>query len=201
MWAGVGVEQARLFWAVNLPAEIKTKLAFLQSLLRGVSADVKWVEQQNLHLTVKFMGDVDRRKINDIVQAVELAVADSGPISLEFHGTGFFPHSRQPRVIWVGVRGEVDKFRRLHQLVEKNLIAFGFPPESKGFSPHLTVGRVRSPKGVGDLVQSLEAAAQELACFGRVDVTTIELMGSELTRKGPVYSVVAGVKLAGVCSR
>ena len=192
------MEPARLFWAVNLPADIKTNLASLRSLMQGVPADVKWVEQRNLHLTVKFIGEMERGKINDIVQAVKLAVADSGPFSLELHGTGFFPHSRQPRVIWVGVRGEVDKFRRLHQMVEKSLIPLGFPPENKCFSPHLTMGRVRSPKGVGDLVHSLETAAQELACFGRVDVTTIELMESELTRKGPVYSVVAGVKLAGV---
>jgi len=197
MWAGVGVEQVRLFWAVNLPAEIKTRLALLQSLLRGVPAHVKWVEQQNLHLTVKFMGDVNRGKINNIVQAVELAVADSIPISLELGGTGFFPNSRQPRVIWVGVRGAVDEFRRLHQMVEKSLVELGFPLESKVFSPHLTVGRVRSPKGVGDLVKKLETAAQESACFGRVDVTTIDLMESELTRKGPVYSVVAGVPLQG----
>ncbi|HBX22857.1 MAG TPA: RNA 2',3'-cyclic phosphodiesterase [Desulfotomaculum sp.] len=192
------MDQARLFWAVNLPAEIKTKLASLRSLMRGVPVDVKWVEQQNLHLTVKFMGDVDRTKINDTVQAVKLAAAGSGPISLELHGTGFFPHSRQPRVIWVGVRGEVEKFRRLHQLVEKSLIAFGFPPDGKGFSPHLTVGRVRSPKGVGDLVQKILTVTQESACFGRVDVTTIELMESELTRRGPVYSVVDGVTLSGV---
>jgi len=200
VWVGVGVEQFRLFWAINLPTEMKTKLALLQSPLRGMQA-VKWVEQQNLHLTVKFMGDVDRRKINDIVQAVELALADSGSISLELDGTGFFPNSRQPRVIWVGVRGEVDKFLRLHQTVEKSLIALGFPPENKSFSPHLTVGRVRTPNGVGDLINSLETAAQQLACFGRVDVTTIELMKSVLTRKGPVYSVVAGVKLAGVGSK
>ena len=188
------MERTRLFWAVNLPAEIKSKLTSLQSLMQGVPADVKWVEQQNLHLTVKFMGDVDRTKINDLVQAVKMAVADCGPISLELRGTGFFPHSRQPRVIWVGVRGEVDKFRRLHHLVEKSLIALGIPSESKVFSPHLTVGRVRSPKGVGDLVHNLEST-QELNCFGRLDVTTIELMASELTLKGPVYSVVAGVRL------
>jgi len=191
------VEQARLFWAVNLPVELKTKLASLRSPMQGVSTDVKWVEQQNLHLTVKFMGDVERTKINDSVRAVKLAVAGSGPISLELHGTGFFPHARQPRVLWVGVRGEVDKFRRLHQLVEKSLTVLGFPPDSKGFSPHLTVGRVRSPKGIGELVRKLETAAHESTCFGRLDVTTIELMESKLTRKGPVYSVVAGVPLQG----
>ncbi len=193
-----GVEQARLFWAVNLPNDVKLKLAELQVRMRRKSADVKWVEQQNLHLTVKFLGNVGRDRINEVTRAVESAVADSGPIKLELGGTGFFPHQMQPRVIWVGVRGELDKFRRLYRLVEKSLAGIGFPPENRGFSPHLTLGRVRSPKGVDDLARELEATARELACFGRVGVKTVDLMESELTSRGPVYSVLDRVKLAGV---
>lgn len=193
-----GVEQARLFWAVNLPADVKLKLAELQARMQRKTADVKWVEQQNLHLTVKFLGNAGRDRINEIVRAVESAVADSGLIRLELGGTVFFPHKMQPQVIWVGVRGELDKFRRLHHLVEKSLAGIGFPSENRGFSPHLTLGRVRYPRGAGGLARDLEAMARESACFGRVDVKTVDLMESELTSRGPVYSVLARVKLAGV---
>jgi len=189
------VEEARLFWAVNLPADVKLNLAALQARLQKKQADVKWVEQHNLHLTVKFLGQVSLDRTNEIVRAVESALAQHGSIRLELAGTGFFPAGKQPRVIWVGVGGELDKFRRLHRAVEKGLHDLGFPPENRGFSPHLTLGRVRSPQGVGNLVRELETLGREPAHFGRADVNTVELMASTLTARGPIYSVLAKVHL------
>lgn len=189
------MDRARLFWAVSFPEEIKRKLYGLQSRLREVQADVKWVEQQNLHLTVKFLGEVERSGIDDILQTVQGAVAGTGTFTLELAGTGFFPGPRNPRVIWVGVRGQVDKFRHLHQCVDASLAVLGFAPDSRRFSPHLTLGRMRSPRGSDALVNRARQVAEELGSLGTVEVSTIELIASRLTRGGPVYSLLAGVDL------
>lgn len=193
--AGVKVEQARVFWAVNFPGEIKRKLFDFQSRLREVPADVKWVEQQNLHLTVKFLGSLDRGDIDKILQAVEGAAAGTGAFTLELEGAGFFPGPRKPRVVWVGVKGEVEKFRNLHHCVDASLAAVGFDPENRLFSPHLTLGRVRSLRGSEELVCRAQEAAREFGSLGTVEVNTIELMESRLTREGPVYTVLAGISL------
>jgi len=189
------MEQVRLFWAVSLPEEIKRKLAGIQSLLRVVPADVKWVEQQNLHLTVKFMGNVNVDDVSTIIKAVRDAVRGAGAFTLRLGGTGFFPGTKKPRVLWVGVNGEVDKLIHLHEMVETSLSAVGFAPGEGRFTPHLTLGRIRTLKGVGQLVEAISKLDEETRNLGKVDVTTLELIQSKLTRKGPVYSVITSLDL------
>lgn len=192
------VQQKRLFWAINLPDELKRKFFGIQSWLREVPADVKWVEQHNLHLTVKFLGEVDAGLIDDITRAVEESVAGSGEFILEFADIGFFPGPQRPRVIWVGVRGEVQKFRLLHDRVEESMARLGFASEGARFSPHLTLGRLRSPRGARELVSKARAIAGESGVIGRVRVAAVDLVESRLTRTGPLYSVLATLKLLKV---
>lgn len=192
--AGDTVRQLRLFWAVNLPEDIKTGLAMLQSDLSTVPVDIKWVEKHNLHLTVKFLGDVEEARIGEIARVVDEAVHGTGGFELRLSGLGFFPGPRRPRVIWVGVHGEVQKFHRLHRRVEECMTALGWT-DGQNFALHLTLGRLRSPQGSDLLVRRAHGIGSDRENIGGVAVSSIDLMKSRLTSKGPVYQVLASVQL------
>lgn len=184
-------ETYRLFWAVNLPEEMKAVLARLQERLHHPALDAKWVEQQNLHLTLKFLGETAAAKVPALVEAVRERVTGSGPVILEFHGCGTF--GRPPRVLWVGVRGDVPHLRSIHQQVDEACRALGFEPEARSFSPHLTLARLRA--GGRGLPREVAAAAAAVGTLGALRVVSIELMRSRLNPRGPVYSVLASVNL------
>ncbi len=188
------MQQLRLFWAVNLPLGVKMKLAGLQAYLRTSPVDVKWVEQQNLHLTVKFLGDVESSRVSEITRAVNKVAAGTGGFQLELSGIGFFPGTRRPRVIWVGVQGEVHKFRMLHKRVEECLVALGWELDSQSFAPHLTLGRLRTPRSGEVLVNKADDVCANWSAGG-ITVSGIDLMKSQLTPKGPIYRVLESIKL------
>ncbi|TYO97279.1 RNA 2',3'-cyclic phosphodiesterase [Desulfallas thermosapovorans] len=188
------MRQLRLFWAVNLPEDIKAGLAALQSDLRTAPVNVKWVEKHNLHLTVKFLGDVEDARIDEIVRVVDEAVHGTGGFELQLSGLGFFPGPRRPRVIWVGVHGEVQKFHRLYRRVEECMTALGWA-DGQNFAPHLTLGRLRSPQGSDLLVRRAREIGDDRGNIGGLAVSSIDLMKSRLTSRGPVYQLLASVRL------
>ncbi|MDI6711100.1 MAG: RNA 2',3'-cyclic phosphodiesterase [Bacillota bacterium] len=184
-------ETYRLFWAVNLPEDMKAVLARLQDRLRHPALDAKWVEQENLHLTLKFLGETEAATVTALVDAVRERVSGSGSVLLELCRCGTF--GRPPRVLWVGVQGDVPRLRAVHERVEEACRPLGFEPETRGFSPHLTLARLRAA-GRG-LPREVAAAAAAVGSLGTLSVTSIELMRSRLSPRGPVYSVLASVNL------
>ena len=113
------MDKLRLFWAVNLPREIKETLFLAGKRLREADADAKWVEENNLHLTVKFLGDADQVMVERITQSAAHRLKDFGKFSLELKGAGFFPGARSPRVFWAGLGGNVAALAELAMTVEK----------------------------------------------------------------------------------
>jgi len=186
------METYRLFWAVNLPPETKAILVRLQDRLRHPALDAKWVEQENLHLTLKFLGETEAAAVPALVEAVRERLRGSGEAVLELHGCGTF--GRPPRVLWVGVRGDLSRLRSIHKRVDEACRALGFAPEARGFAPHLTLARLRP--GARGLPREVTSAAAEVGFLGALRVTSVELMRSRLTPRGPVYSVLAGVDLS-----
>ena len=174
----------RLFVAVNLPGPLKGRIAGLQRELALTGADVKWVEEENLHLTVKFLGEVAPERLAALEGALARAVPACRAFRLELSGLGTFPPRGVPRVLWVGVGGEVEAFRDLHRAVERSLAALGYPEEDREFRPHLTLGRVRSPRGVDALRHRMAALD---GAYGDLAVGEVALMESRLTPRGPVY--------------
>lgn len=187
------MEELRLFWAVNLPPELKAELGGFQTELKKLSPDAKWVRQENLHLTVKFLGAVGISILSELPRAVAETMSGLAPFRLELAGWGTF--GRPPRVLWVGVHGDVEALREVRVRVEKALVPLGFPAEDKAFSPHLTLARLRSPRNLDPLREQAARLAAARSPWGRFAVDRIDLMQSTLTRQGPVYRVVSTVGL------
>lgn len=194
-------ESIRIFIAIELDDATRRALGSLQSKLKaelGLDA-VRWVAPQNIHLTLKFIGDVDAMRGS--VPALERAVADAGvgiaPFVLRLSGVGAFPNVTRPNNVWVGVQGEVEQAALLAKKIEDACAILGFPPERRPFEPHLTLGRVKRDAGTrerAEIAQMIAAApTREL---GQYRVEQVSLMKSELRPTGSVYSQLAFIKLS-----
>ena len=191
------MEQIRSFIAIELPDELKRALTRLQDLLKpGQPTSVKWVDPYSIHLTLKFLGSISTDMVGKITTALEEAVRGMSPFHLEAGGLGAFPGLKRVQVVWVGVSGEMDKLRQLQQRIESGLVPLGFAPESRPFSPHLTLARLRD-RATPDERQSLGQliAGSSFDTVYTIDVGSIHLMKSQLTREGAIYSRISSVEL------
>lgn len=191
------MEKIRSFIAVELPGDLKKALAELQRQFRSAgNSPVKWVESGNIHLTLKFLGDIDIDSTGKITTALEGASHGFTPFHIEASRLGVFPNMNRIQVIWVGLYGELEKLGQLQKRIEENLKPLGFPPENRPFTPHLTLGRVRDyarPEERQKLGQIIGNAKFD----GKytIDVNAVNLMKSQLTREGPIYTKLAAVNL------
>ena len=187
----------RAFIAVELPAELKRELAELEAQLKKNSPPVvKWVDPNNIHITLKFLGEISEDSIEELMLAIEEAAQGILPFQLEVRGVGAFPNLERPQVLWTGVKGELEKIAQLQERIESNTEQLGFPRESRAFSPHLTLGRVRNEARpnerhrLGKLLTDTSFTATN-----NIDVHAVDLMRSHLTPTGAIYSCVSSVKL------
>jgi 2'-5' RNA ligase len=191
------MEEVRCFIAIELPDGVKRGLRELQAQLKAESsAPVKWVEPENIHLTLKFLGNVAAGRIDGIAQAMKEAVRGTPPFSLEVKELGVFPNPRRVQIVWVGVSGETEKLATLQKRIESGLAKLGFAPENRRFTPHLTLARLRDRatpqerEKLGQLIAETEfAAAQSFS------VDSVKLIKSQLTREGPIYSQLSSAEL------
>jgi 2'-5' RNA ligase len=189
------VEQVRSFVAVELPEDAQDRLAIIQQQLRhGAEQGVKWVDPRGVHLTLKFLGNVPAAKLPEIEQALRVSVPAYLPLRLGLGEVGAFPSVRSPRVIWVGLRGEIDRLAALQDAVERALEPLGFPREGRAFAPHLTLGRARE----GISLEERRRVSESIGNVSRVgdlsfEVVSIVVMRSQLTRKGAIYSPITTI--------
>jgi 2'-5' RNA ligase len=174
----------RLFVAVTLPEELKSRLAALQEQLRPAQADVSWVRPANLHATLKFLGEVEPKRVDRLRPALAEAARGVAPFRIRLGGVGTF--GRPPRVVWAGVGDGAGPLAGLAERVEAALGLVGFPKERRGFSAHLTLGRVRSGKNLERLLQAI--ADVPPGDVGETAVDAIVLMRSELNPAGSIYT-------------
>lgn len=174
----------------------------LSSVLQAVSAleryrhDLKVVAPENIHLTLKFLGNVEDAQAEPILEAIEEACEGVDPFTMTLKGMGTFPPRGPPRVVWIGLEG-ADPLVQIAQALEDSLEDVGFARERRAFSPHVTLARARSPGGARnqELIELVKDNRD--ARFGTQDVQEIRLMRSELRPTGPIYSVVGAVPLGG----
>jgi 2'-5' RNA ligase len=178
----------RCFIAIELPEEVISHLAGLQQSLKKSRADVRWVNINNIHLTLKFLGDIEETSVNSIIRAIRGTCKNHKSINIDIRGIGTFPAGRSPRVLWAGV-GNNGELLHLQKEIDKEMASLGFAPEKRGFSPHLTLGRFRSSRGRDELMATIDMITHD--SFGQFDVRSVYLIKSDLKPSGAVYSRIA----------
>jgi len=190
-------DQIRTFVAVELSEDVRRGAAELIDVLRTASADVKWVEPHNLHLTLKFLDDVPLTQIPQVCTAVARAAAAVEPFLLEVLGAGAFPNADRPRTIWLGTGQGQSQMGQLHASLEEELSALGFRKEHRRFQPHLTLGRVRRP---GPALRRLSDMLWQHRDYkaGTLEVAEVVVFSSRLERTGPIYEALGRSTLGGI---
>jgi 2'-5' RNA ligase len=184
----------RTFIAIDLGKPIRDRLVALQESLDKSATGVKWVEPENLHVTLLFLGEVDQREIIDVCRAVDGAAGTQSAFTLTIAGTGCFPNPRRPRVLWAGVAAGAPEVIALHDAVEQPLLELGcYRREERRYSPHVTLGRIRSERPPDGLEKAL--AKHHAWSAGETTVAEVHVMSSELTPTGPNYTVLSRAKL------
>jgi RNA 2',3'-cyclic 3'-phosphodiesterase len=183
----------RIFVAVPIPAEVRRRLGEIQARLVASGADVKWVPEANFHITMKFLGSVKPQLTGKVSSAVESAVEGVIPFDVRLSGVGAFPKPSRPSVAWVGIASGRDELKSLARNVEDALQRIGFASEAREFSPHVTLGRVRSTWHVENLRDAIDELKEEDA--GSFLVESVAIMKSDLRPSGPLYTALAEFRL------
>lgn len=185
----------RAFFAISLPLEFKEEIARLQDILKKTRAEVKWVRPESVHLTLKFLGQVAEDIIDPLAEAASEKASQTQALSLTLNGTGVFPGPRRPRVAWLGLAGDVGRIIDLQRGLEESAEKFGFAREKRKFSPHLTLGRIRSSKGIKEFITELDRLDPQPLEFMASEVV---LFRSELKPTGAIYTPLKKIPLSGV---
>ena len=186
-------EKIRAFIAIDVPEPVLRAIAKAQDTLRGSGLKIRWVRKEGMHLTLKFLGDIDRDDVEKIRAAMGRATKAFSPVTLRADGLGVFPDLKRPRVVWVGLSGDVEVVRALQRDLESQLNGLGFPKEKRPFKGHLTMGRVKGRLDRAKLSKALQALGE----FRTESFTaqSVVLFQSDLRPDGAVYSRLAEVAL------
>ena len=180
----------RSFFAVDIEDEmIVRRLAEVQGMLANTGADLKLVKPQNIHLTVRFLGNISPPMVDAIYE--EMKQVSFAPFEIELRGLGAFPRLIHPRVVWAGIRKGADQLVKIFGQLEPRLRGLGFKPDTKGFSPHLTIARVRTGRNKAQLIKLVREL--EDYEFGAVKAECLKLKKSVLTPQGPIYTTLREV--------
>jgi 2'-5' RNA ligase len=178
----------RLFLAIPIAPDILKALETGIESLRETRAPVRWVRPEGMHLTVKFLGDTDRKKVGPLIQAVGEVCREVEPFPMSLSGIGAYPNMRRPRVVWAGVEELSGTLMRLAEDVEDACARMGWPREKRKFSPHVTVGRVKGKINISRLAQAVGKMEEEL--WGKQVVESLVLYSSELKPGGAMYEKI-----------
>ena len=184
----------RTFIAVDLTKPIRDRAVALQRLLARSGAEVNWVEPENLHVTLLFLGEVEDREAGRICRIASESTKQLPAFTMTIEGIGCFPNSRRPRIIWLGVGEGAAALINLHDELELPLAELGYRREERRYTPHVTLGRVKSEHSTQKLTDEL--GTQGGWQGGATTVREISVMASELTSRGPVYTVLGHVALS-----
>jgi 2'-5' RNA ligase len=189
------MQTIRSFIAIPIPAPLRKAAAGLVGRLAAERDGIKWVPTENLHVTLKFLGDVDNRQIPEVCRIVRACVEPTPAFSLIFRGAGAFPHPEKPRVVYAAVSEGGEPLQHIVARLETALADLGFKPEPRDYVPHMTLGRTRggSRRGSSELGQRILAQADKP--LGSMVVDRVLVMASFLDNAGPTYQTMDTIEL------
>jgi 2'-5' RNA ligase len=185
----------RLFIALNLPKNERARVYRASAALRDAKLPIRWIEPDNYHLTLKFLGEVHQDRVTAVEEIVQKVADGTVPFDISLGGFGAFPTIRKPRVVWMGIVASAE-LRCLKQDLEWGLADVGFEAETRAFHPHVTLGRA-DPKFNAGHFRGFDDIIANLTYEGGAQIRTLDLMRSHLSRDGARYSVVTSARLAG----
>jgi len=183
----------RLFTAIHVPDYVKQNADMVRDKLLELSPPIKWVEYENYHLTLKFLGEVEKAKLSRIEEKLFQAGQEAEPFQLALSAPGCFSNRKRPRVLYLGVSGQIDKAMGLGRFVDSHLLELGFEPDKRRRF-HLTLGRFRSDGDNRELFAVLDSLQEDID-QRKFTVNEFFLMESKLSKKGPAYSALKAIKL------
>jgi 2'-5' RNA ligase len=182
------METFRGFIAINIKAT--PTMVELVKEIKQTRADIKLVEPKNIHVTLKFLGEVEVDLIDQIEHIIKDSIKNIQPFIIKLHGIGVFPSRNYIKVIWIGIK-QVQIIESIANDIDEQLFKIGFKKEKRGFSPHLTIGRVKTAKNKESLINVIEKYSE--IEFSKQEVHSIKLIKSDLTQKGPIYTTICDV--------
>ena len=190
------IKNIRAFLAIDPPAVVLENIQAMQNRLKkGIRGVIRWVRPEGIHLTLKFFGDVSARDVEDISEAVAKRTTAVPPFALEVRGMGAFPDATRPRIIWLGITGQMGHLLSLQKDLEEEFSILGFPKEDRPFRAHLTMGRVKVPKGIIGLAAAVDDGGKLTA--GNFTVGEVTLFKSSLSPQGAIYTSLVVFPLQG----
>jgi 2'-5' RNA ligase len=188
-------ETIRAFIAAEISEETRTRMGGLLARLRETGADVKWSRPGSIHLTLRFLGETRAEQVDMIAEAMAEAAGEALPVPVSVEGWGLFPNERRPRVIWLGLKQGGPELSAVFEKLERALLARGLPPADKAFSPHLTLGRVKSGRGLSMALAVMKAEGDRN--FGEYTVDRLVLIRSQLHPAGAIYTPLRESRFKG----
>lgn len=186
----------RAFLAIYPPAVVLENIQALQNRLKkNIQGVIRWGRPEGIHLTLKFFGDISAQDVENISEAIAKRTAAVPPFALEITGLGAFPDATRPRVIWLGITGQLSPLLSLQKDLEAELSLLGFPKEDRLFRAHLTMGRVKVPRGIIGLAPAVEAGGN--LTVGNFTVGEVALFQSSLSPQVAIYTKLAAFPLQG----
>ncbi|HOJ51863.1 MAG TPA: RNA 2',3'-cyclic phosphodiesterase [Syntrophales bacterium] len=182
-----GEKKIRAFLAIDPPEHLRSRLEAAQKTLkRELDGAIRWVSGRSIHLTLKFFGNIEKREIDTISQALSGEIKSVAPLNLTIKSIGVFPHLRRPRVLWLGTGGDAERLAQLALNVGKTLERSGFPREERPFAPHWTLARINELSDMSQLSRLLDKYRDSI--WGEFTAEELILFQSELTPQGAIYT-------------
>ena len=185
----------RAFIAVEIDSPNKQKLSELIALFKKTDTDVKWVNENQMHLTLKFLGNIEEIKVQEVSRALESIIKDFKKFTISFSKIGAFPNINKPRVVWVAIDEGKGTLKLLADKIESRLEKIGFEKEKREFKAHLTLGRVKSLKNISQLTEVIQKTGFQSQ--DKIKISALILFQSTLAPKGAIYAPLAEIKLPG----
>jgi len=189
-----GYEKLRVFIAIDIDDPLLlSRIERIKESIISTGVPMKPVETSNIHLTIRFIGEIPRWKVEEIEKEV-MAKITGEQFKITLKGIGAFPSTSRPRVVWVGVTEGADRLREYREIIDNELRRLGIPPEARSFSPHITLARIKGSRNIHSLIRLLnEYSDYEV---GSMIIKAIRLKKSTLTRSGPIYETLWEAKLS-----